>query len=349
MHFIWPQALAALVLMPVLVWLYVWMLRRRKVAIAYPSLLVLRQALGGSPRWRRHVPPALLGIAAAVAIIGVARPVMSIVLPADYMTLVLAMDVSRSMLAEDVEPNRIQAAQASVRDFLKQLPSDVRVGIVSFAATAQLVQPVTDNREDLVNAIDRFELLRGTATGSGLLLALATLLPDSGINLEQIIYGEDFGRWGASPLRPKKESAPKAPAQKAVPPGSYSNGAIVLLSDGRRTHGPDVAEAAREAARRGVRVYTVAFGTANGFIPGFEGSNYWTRVDEQSLRAIAAMTEAEFFRAGNSDDLKQVYEHLSSKFSMERRYTEVSALFAAAAAAMLLAAVVLSLVWFPRR
>ena len=243
MHFIWPQALTALVLMPVLVWLYVWMMRRRKVAIAYPSLLVVRQALGGSPRWRRHVPPALLGIAAAVAIIGVARPTMSIVLPADYMTLVLAMDVSRIMLAEDVEPNRIQAAQASVRDFLKQLPSDVRVGIVSFAATAQLVQPVTDNREDLVNAIARFELQRGTATGSGLLLALATLLPDSGINLEQIIYGEDFGRWGASPLRPKKESAPKAPDQKAVPPGSYSNGAIVLLSDGRRTHGPDVAEA----------------------------------------------------------------------------------------------------------
>ena len=349
MHFIWPQALAALVLMPVLVWFYFWMMRRRKAAIAYPSLLIVRQALGQSPRWRRHVPPALIGIAASLAIVGVARPIMSVVLPADYMTLVLAMDVSRSMLAEDVEPNRIQAAQASVREFLGKLPSDVRVGIVSFAGTAQVVQPITDNREDLVNAIDRFELQRGTATGSGLLLALATLLPDAGIHLEQIIYGEEFGRWGASPLRPKKESAPKAADQKMVPPGSYPNGAIVLLSDGRRTHGPDVAEAAREAARRGVRVYTVAFGTPNGFIPGFEGSNYWTRVDEQSLRSIAAITEAEFFRAANSDDLRQVYEHLSSKFSMERRYTEVSALFAALATILVLIAVMLSLVWFRRR
>ena len=150
-------------------------------------------------------------------------------------------------------------------------------------------------------------------------------------------------------MRPKQETTPKVPDQKVVPPGSFPNGAIVLLSDGRRTHGPDVAQAAREAARRGVRVYTVAFGTPNGFIPGFEGSNYWTRVDEQSLRAIAAITEAEFFRAGNSDDLRQVYEHLSSKFSMERRYTEVSALFGAAAAALVFAAAVLSMAWFVRR
>ena len=352
MQFVWPQALWALLLAPLLLAFYLWLLRRKqRSALAYPSLALVRAAMGPRKLWRRHVPPALLGLALISAVVGMARPVASVVLPADYMTLVLAIDVSRSMLAEDVEPNRIKAAQAAVKDFIRELPPSIRVGVVSFAGAAQLVQGITDQRDELVASIDRFQLQRGTATGSGLLMALSTLLPNAGIDLEAAIYGQGFGGYAnyGSPA-PAPATPPKAkPSFTPVPAGSYSAGAIVLLSDGRRTTGPDPLEAAKQAAQRGVRVYTVAFGTPNGFIPGFEGSSFYAKVDEETLQAIAKATEGEFFRAGNSNDLKQIYEHLSTKFALERRDTEISALWAALSLVLLLCAGGLSLFWFRRQ
>ena len=337
-------------LAPLLLVYYLWLLRRKqRSALAYPSLSLVRVAMGPRKLWRRHVPPALLGLALISAVVGMARPVASVVLPADYMTLVLAIDVSRSMLAEDVEPNRIKAAQAAVKDFLRELPPNIRVGVVSFAGAAQLVQGITDQREELVASIDRFQLQRGTATGSGLLMALSTLLPNAGIDLEAAIYGQGFGSYG-NYGSPAPASPPKAkPSFTPVPAGSYSSGAIVLLSDGRRTTGPDPLEAAKQAAQRGVRVYTVAFGTPNGFIPGYEGVSFYAKVDEETLQAIAKATEGEFFRAGNSNDLKQIYEHLSTKFALERRDTEVSALWAALSLVLLLCAGGLSVRWFHRQ
>ena len=175
MHFLWPDALWSLLLLPLLFLGYRWMLRRRrKVAVIYPSLSLILPAMGKGQRFRRHIPPALLLSALAAALIGAARPSAQVVLPADYLTLVLAMDVSRSMLAQDVKPSRIEASQAAVKAFLQELPPDVRVGIVSFAGNAQLVQQITDSKEDLIASIDRFQLQRGTATGSGLLVALNT-------------------------------------------------------------------------------------------------------------------------------------------------------------------------------
>ena len=353
MQFVWPQALWALLLAPLLLAFYLWLLRRKqRSALAYPSLALVRTAMGPRKLWRRHVPPALLGLALISAVVGMARPVASVILPADYMTLVLAIDVSRSMLAEDVEPNRIKAAQAAVKDFIRELPPNIRVGVVSFAGAAQLVQGITDQREELVASIDRFQLQRGTATGSGLLMALSTLLPNAGIDLEAAIYGQGFGGYGGygNSASPAPVSPPKAkPSFTPVPAGSYSAGAIVLLSDGRRTTGPDPLEAAKQAAQRGVRVYTVAFGTPNGFIPGFEGSSFYAKVDEETLQAIAKATEGEFFRAGNSNDLKLIYEHLSTKFALERRDTEISALWAALSLVLLLCAGGLSLAWFRRQ
>lgn len=353
MRLIWPEFLWCFVLiLLVLPLAYIWLLRRRRrVALSFSSVTVIRQALGPWGVWRRHIPPVLLWFGLLLGTFSLTRPTAQITLPADYMTLILAVDVSRSMLAEDVEPNRIKAAQATVNSFLQDLPSNIRVGIVTFAGTAQLVQQVTDNRDDLIEAVDRIQVQRGTATGSGLLLALATLLPDSGVNVQAAIYGGDFARRGMSGGLP---SAPVPLAQDAgtpravVPPGSYANGAIILLSDGRRTNGPHPLAAAKQAAERGVRVYTVAFGTPHGFIPGWDGNNFYTRVDERSLQAIAALTEAEFFRAENSKSLEQVYKHLSSKFSLERRNTEVTAIFAIASLLLILLAAALSLIWFRR-
>jgi Ca-activated chloride channel homolog len=342
MHFIWPQALWALLLLPLLVAAYVWLLtRRRKQAYSYSTLLIVRQAVGARQGWRRHVPPALLLLALIVGIIGVARPTARVVLPADYMTLVLGVDVSLSMMAEDVPPSRMQAAQATVKEFIEALPSDIRVGLVTFAGTAQVAQQVTENRQALSDSVDRMRLQRATATGSGLLMSLATLRPELALDIELLIYGFDIQRFrGASSAFENLQP---------VPPGSYDSGAIVLISDGRRTTGPDPIAAARLAAQLGVRVYTVAFGTPDGFIPGFEGRSFYAAVDETTLQAIALLTEGEFYKAENADELNKIYQNLSTKFALERSQTEVTALFAAASALLILIAMGLSVYWFRRR
>ena len=196
MRLIWPGFLWCFVLILLLPLAYLWLLRRRRrAALRFSTLAIIRVSVSRWGVWKRHAPPVLLWLGLAFGTFGLTRPTAQVTLPADYMTLVLAVDVSRSMLAEDVEPNRIQAAQRAVKDFLQDLPNNMRAGIVSFAGTAQVVQQVTDDRELLIEAVDRFKLQRGTATGSGLLLALSTLLPDSGVNLQSAIYGDDFGGW----------------------------------------------------------------------------------------------------------------------------------------------------------
>jgi Ca-activated chloride channel family protein len=358
MRFHWPEMLWLLALLPALVATYWWALRRRKrTALHYSSLSLVRVAMVPGQRWRRHVPPALFLLALAAAIFAMARPMASVVLPSEHVTLIMAMDVSRSMQAADVEPNRITASQAAAKAFIEGVPRKVRVGIVAFAGTASVVQTPTENRDELIAAIDRFQLQRGTATGSGLLLALAQLFPDAGIDLESILYDNAYYRFGSirkdsgarsiddarkSAAKEKKEFAPAVP-------GSYTSGAIILLSDGRRTTGPDPLEAARMAADRGVRVFTVGFGTkAGGTIPGWEGMSFYVRLDEETLKAVANITGAEYFHAGSGADLRKIYERLNSKFAMERQDTEVSALFSAAAALLVMFAAMLSLWWFHR-
>ena len=214
------------------------------------------------------------------------------------------------------------------------------------------VQHVTNQREELVSAIDRFQLQRGTATGSGLLLSLATLRPEAQIDLEATLYNSNpfgygdqssKGTGGAKSLDDKPPAVKERPPE---PPGSYKGGAIVLLSDGRRTTGPDPLMAAKKAADLGVRVYTVGFGTPNGFIPGYEGYSFYTQVDEEALKAVAKITEADYFKAGSAEDLKKVYQHLSTQFTLEKRDTEITSLLAGAALIFILIAIALSGLWF---
>lgn len=343
----------SLALMPVAVGVYLWLLKRkRQQVIAFSSVSWILQNMDTPSAWRRHVPPALVLVAMALLLLAAARPLARVTLPADYMTLIMAMDVSRSMLAEDVEPSRIKAAQKAAREFLHDLPPNVRVGIVTFAGNAQVVQHVTNQRDDLVAAIDRFQLQRGTATGSGLLLSLATLRPDAKIDLEGALYNANPSGYGNSASAGAGSGArsldakPTTQQRSPQPPGSYKGGAIVLLTDGRRTAGPDPLWAAQLAADLGVRVYTVGFGTPNGFIPGFEGYSFFTQVDEESLKAVAKMTEAEYFKAGSAEDLKTVYEHLSNQFTLETRETEITSLLSGAALLLMLLALVLSARWF---
>ena len=349
MKFMWPQLLWMLLAVPALVWAYVALLRRRKKsALRLASLGVVKEAIGPAQRFRRHVPPLLFLLAVIALIIAMAGPNAVITLPSQQQTIVMAMDVSLSMGAKDVDPNRITAAQAAAKAFVEDHPPDVRIAIVSFGATASLVQPPTRNREDLLAAIDRFQLQRGTATGSALYVALQTLFPDEGIDLESLLFK---GAWSRSNQQGSSLDNKPKPAKKEfkpVEPGSYGSGVIILLSDGRRTTGPDPLDAAHMAADHGVRVFTVGFGTAEGGSIGFEGWSAFVRLDEETLKAVADITKGEYFYAGSAADLRKVYQGLTAKLVLEKKDTEISFLFAAVATALLLGAMLLSLLWFHR-
>ena len=341
MSFQWPNLLWMLALLPLLVGLYLWLLRRRRRStVRLASIAVAKAALGAGPGWRRHVPPALMLAALAALVLAAARPVAKVTLPLTERTIVLAMDVSGSMRATDVQPSRIVASQEAAKAFVNALPRDVKVGIVSFAGTAAVVQAPTTSRDDVIAAIDRFQLQRGTATGSGIVLSLATLFPDDGIEIAQITGQRPMPR----PLgdeKPKKEFKP-------VEPGSFNSAAVIMLTDGQRTTGPDPLDAAKMAADRGVRVYTVGVGTTAGETIGFEGWSMRVRLDEETLKQVSTMTVAEYFHAATADDLMKVYEALSSKLVVERKETEVTALLAAVAALLVMLGAGLSIAWFGR-
>ena len=348
MRFLWSDLLWLLLIVPVLVAAYVYALRRRKrVALRYASLMLVRDAIGPAQWLRRHLPALLLLLALFCALLGVARPTAVFTLPSEHQTIVLAVDVSRSMRATDIKPSRLGAAQNAVKTFIANLPPNVRVGIVTFAGTAAIVQTPTQNRDDLIAAVDRFQLQRRTATGSGLLMALSLLLPDAGIDLEAEVFDSAFSRRSSNLLLEAGRKSGRKDFER-VPPGSYTTGAIVLLSDGRRTSGPDPLMAARMAAERGVRVHTVGFGTRDGGPVEFDDMVVYMRFDEEALKAIAGITEAEYFHAGSADDLQKVYRNLTTKLTLERRETELTAFFGAGAALFALVAALLSLLWSHR-
>ena len=344
MTFLWPQFLWLLLAAPLLVLAYLWLMRRKKkMALRYASLSIVKEAMGPGQTVRRHIPPALFLLALLAMLVSAARPVAVITLPSTQQTIILAMDVSGSMRATDVKPSRIVAAQEAAKSFLAELPRHVKVGIVAFAGSAQVAQLPTTNREDLVTAIDRFQLQRATATGNAIVISLATLFPDAGISLESLQTGRERQR-GLAIDSEKKELKEFKP----VPAGSYASAAIIMLTDGQRTTGVDPLEAAKLAADRGIRVYTVGIGTVDGDTIGFEGWSMRVRLDEETLKAIATKTNAEYYYAGTATDLKKVYETLSSRLTVEKKETEVSGLLALVAAALALVSAGLSLLWFNR-
>jgi Ca-activated chloride channel family protein len=320
---------------PLLIVLYVWLLNRRKrFAVRYANLALVKEAMGGLS-WRRHLPPALLLVALAVMIAAIARPTATVTLPSQHETVILAMDVSGSMRATDVEPNRLVAAQNAAKAFVTQQPDSVRIGVVAFAGTATVAQAPTRSREDVIAAIDRFQLQRATAIGSAIIVSLATLFPNEGYDVSAFSY--------------LSEKKPQKPANfKPVPPGSYQSAVIILLTDGQRTTGPDSVMAARLAAERGVRIYTVGVGTPAGATIGFEGWSMHVRLDEETLRSIADLTRGEYFYAGNAVELKRIYETMRSRMVLETKKAEITAIFAAGAAALVLLAAGLSIAWFNR-
>jgi Ca-activated chloride channel family protein len=345
MTFLWPEALLLLLFVPAVVVAYFLILKRKKqAALKYASLTMVKEAMSAGQKFRRHIPPLLFILSLFAMILAIARPAAIVTLPSQHRTIILAMDISGSMRATDVQPNRLAASQAAAKAFVADQPSNVRIGVVAFAGTASIVQMPTNNREDIIAAIDRFQLQRATAIGSGIIVSLAAIFPDAGIDVSSFIYGRDSAR--GVPLDQSRKG--DKPVFKPVAPGSYNSAAIILLTDGQRTTGPSSIEAAQMAADRGVRVFTVGIGTPSGETLGFEGWSMRVRLDEASLKAIANMTRGEYFYAGTATDLKKVYQSLNSRLVLEKKETEITALFSAAAAVIALVSALLSLLWFNR-
>jgi Ca-activated chloride channel homolog len=347
--FLWPQMLWLALAIPVIVGAYLLLQRRKqKLALRYASLTMVQDAMGAAWRFRRHVPPFLLLLALISMIAAVARPAAVVTLPYQYETVILAIDASGSMKATDVSPTRIAAAQAAARSFVADQPRSTRLAVVSFAATASVVQAPTLNRDDVLAALDRIQLQRGTAIGSAILVSLKIIFPDIEFDLRASNPrpgGAKEAARGASlddPAKGKGQNA--APAS----PGSYGSAAIILLSDGQTTAGPDPIESAKMASERGIRVYTVGIGTVAGEILGAEGWSMRVRLDEDALKTIANTTKAEYFYAGTATDLAKIYKSLNSRLFLEKKATEITALFAAAGAVLALFSAILSLLWFNR-
>jgi Ca-activated chloride channel family protein len=323
--------------------LYVWLLRRRvRQAVRYSSLGVVRAAAPGRI-WGRHIPPALLLLALAGLLLAASRPVARVPLPWARSTVMLAMDVSLSMRVSDVKPSRIVAAQEAAKLFLQGLPRNIDVGLVTFAGSSQVAQGATLDRESLVAAIDAFQMQTGTAVGNAIVVCLAELFPDHGIDVGEMTFGSSK-RSGRS-LDDRAKPPPKAITP--VAPGSYNSAAIILLSDGRRTTGIDTLVAAKMAADRGVRIHVVGLGTVDGEA-SMEGMPIYLRLDEPTLREVARMTGGEYHHAGTAEKLRSVYETLGTRVQVQTRETELSGLLAFASALLAFAAAMLSLLWFRR-
>lgn len=318
MTFLWPEALWSLFLLPAAVGGYVLILRRNKgEGLHYTRLGMMRAAMGRGQAIRRHVPAALLLVALACMLLALGRPAAVVTLPTQSETVILAIDVSQSMRAEDVKPTRLAAAQAAAKAFIRQRPRSARIGIVAFAGSAALVQAPSTKREDLHAAIDRLQLEAATAVGSGIVASLKAIFPDQ-----------------------KAKPEP-------VPPGSYKSAAIILLTDGETNVGHEPLAAARLAAERGVRVFTVGVGTPEGEVSA-DGWSMRVSVDEHALKGIADLTRGEYYFAASAPDLRKIYEGLNSRLVLEKSETEITAFFAGLAAALTLLAAALSLLWFKR-
>ncbi len=347
MNFAWPELLWLLLLAPLLVAAYVWLLQRKKRAvIAYSDVGLVRQAMGRGRIWRRHVPPALVLCSLVVLIIGTSRPSAIMPLASMRQTIILAVDVSISMDATDVEPNRLSAAQLAAKAFVEEAPSNLRIGLVTFGGSAAEVQAPTDNRADLLAAIERFSLQRGTATGSAIYTALGSLIPEAGLELQAMNLGSKMlqDRRVAGLDRPRNG---KEKGGAPVEPGSYTSGAIILMSDGQSTMGPKPLDAAQVAAEHGVRVFTIGFGTKEGATVRVMGMSIFVRLDEATLKSIADITKGAYIHAGTAAELKQAYQDLTTRMIVERKEVELSFAFVAGGLILLLTALGLSLYWFP--
>ncbi len=348
MDFLWPWMLYSFTIIPFLVAAYIVILRRRKkFAVRYSSVSLIRDAAGRSPGWRRHIPPFIFLLALAVMLTGLARPFSIVTLPAQEGVVILAIDVSGSMRAQDIPPSRIEAAKAAAIDFIGNQDPTTRVGVVAFSGNAALVQPPTTDHDSAVQAISRLTLGPRTGVGNAILAsieAIAEILENA---------GDPPPTRAPNATIPSTRSGP-TPTPTPVPPGYHIPGIVVLLTDGQSNAGISPIDAAHMAADRGVRVFTIGVGTpegttiGGGFGGGGGGFGFRTFLDDKTLKEVARITDARYFYAKNETDLHEVYNSLNTQLILRTRRMEITFAFAAGAIVLQLLGITLSMRWFNR-
>ena len=329
----WPGLLWTLLLVPVALAAYLLAQRRRsRYTVRFTNLDLLANVVSAKPGWRRHVPPAFYLLALAALLVSLARPQAMAMVPKEQATIVLVMDVSGSMNATDVQPTRLVSSQRAATTFIEQLPEKFRVGIVSFASTAQTLTRPTTDRAAVYEAVASLHAEGATAMGDGIERALDVKRP---------------------PTMPSTDSAAR---QAPAPPqgtGADAPLVVLLLSDGANTQGrAQPMEAAADAKELGVPVFTIALGTDQGMVDVPDETGNLRRIpvppDKLTLQRIAETTGARFFAAPSSRDLKGVYRELGSKIGFVKEKQEVTVVFAATGLLFLVAGAAMSLVWFSR-
>jgi Ca-activated chloride channel homolog len=326
----WPWMLLGLVAVPVVVWWYRRLLRARAARSAELAALGLVTPGAATTGWRRHLPPALLLAALVLLLTALARPEATVPQPRREGTVILAFDVSASMAATDLAPTRMEAAKTAARAFVARQPATVRIGVVAFGGTGLVTQEPTADRGRVLAAIARLDPDGGTALGSGLQTSL-----------------------GAVVGQPVLVDAPSDSTDQGVEPqgpdlGYHSSAAIVLLSDGENTDGPDPIDVAELASSAGVRVYPIGIGRPEGTVLQIDGFQVATALDEPLLREIASRTDGRYFAAADEQALAGVYDSIDLAWTVEAEHIELTALLAAAAGLLLLVGAGLALTWFGR-
>ena len=357
MSLIWPRLLILLGLVPLLIVVYVLMLRRRRrYAVRYSSLALVREAMTRQSSWRRHIPFALFLLALASLVMAVGRPVMVVTVPTDQTTIILTIDVSGSMRSRDVYPTRLMAAENAALNFVQHQKPGTQIGLVAFSNFAEEIQQPTTDQEALQAAIESLTTGRRTAIGSGILKAI-----DSIAEVDKSI---------APSITDTSTGVEPTP----VPKGDFAPDVIVVLTDGVSNSGPLPVEAAKQAVDRGIRVYTIGFGTANGTPDGsqgggfgggnnssngtqnngglgggngFFGGGFRMGIDDVVLKQVAEMTGGKYYSATSATELENVFQSLPTYLIIKHETSEISVLFAAAGGVLALLAIGLSMVWHP--
>jgi Ca-activated chloride channel family protein len=327
MSFIWPRLLLTLLLVPLLTWMYLRLARKRQGSQA--SLGSLERSLDSAGRAvnaRRHLPLAFQILGLGLLLFGLARPQMTVKVPHIEGTVVLAFDVSNSMSADDFKPTRLDAAKAAARSFVAGQPPTVRIGVVAFGGSGLVLQPPTDDQAAILGAIDRLSPQGGTSLGEGIFASLNAIAGQS----MTIEAAQEEGR--AASLRID----------------DYSSAVALLLTDGENTEAPDPLEIAQLAADAGVRIYTIGVGTPEGAVLEVEGFNVLTQLDETALQSIASVTNGTYFRAGDEEALKEIYQNIDLQLTSRGEQMEITALAAGLGALLLIIGGMFSLFWFGR-
>ncbi len=333
-EFIWPAMLLLLLFIPLLIALYVRNQRRRRQIIAsfHQYGLAAPKKMGGL---RSVIVPVFFLLGLTGLLVAAARPQTQVSLPRREGTIILAFDVSGSMSADDIKPTRMEAAKAAVRDFVDRQPNTIQIGVVAFSDSGFSVQRPTNNKDDILAAINRLTPQRGTSLGNGITASLNTIASGNAANWTQPKVFTN--------LTPTPTVTPTP-----VPQGTHIPAVIILLTDGDNNENPDPNLVAQASSDRGVRIFTIGVGSETGSTVKVNGFTVHTQLNADLLKAISAATDGQYYNAQSEKDLQTIYESINPQFVIKPEKTEVTALIAGASLLVFLLAGVVSLFWFGR-